>query len=67
MPLDDLTWNYPMKHFFLLATVAMLTVKVYFTHFHSSSCQGNRFFHQNHATYQFKPQLKKWNQIDKDY
>ena len=26
--LDDLTWNYPMKHFFLLATIAMITVKI---------------------------------------
>ena len=24
---DDLTWNYRMKHFFLLATVAMIAVK----------------------------------------
>ena len=39
--LDDLTWNYPMKHLFLLAIVAMITVKMSFTHFYSSSCQGN--------------------------
>ena len=31
---DDVTWNYPMKHFFLLATVPMITVKMSFTHFH---------------------------------
>ena len=26
--LDDLTWNYPMKNFFLLAIVAMITVNM---------------------------------------
>ena len=31
-----------MMHLFLLATVAIITVKMYFTHFHSSSCQENR-------------------------
>ena len=25
--MDDLTWNYPKKHFFLPATIAMVTVK----------------------------------------
>ena len=35
--LNDLTWNYPVKHLFLLATVALITVKMSFTHFHSSS------------------------------
>ena len=35
-----------MKYFFLLATIAMITVKMSFTHFHSSSCQGNIFLHQ---------------------
>ena len=49
--LDDLAWNYPVKHLFLLATVTMITVKMSFTHFHSSSCQGNIFLHQNHAIY----------------
>ena len=29
--------------FFLLATIAMISVKMSFTHFHSSSCQGNIF------------------------
>ena len=51
MPLDDLTWNYPMKHLFLLAIIAMITVKMSFAQFHYSSCQGNIFLHQNHATY----------------
>ena len=37
----------PNEAFFLLATVAMITVKMSFTHFHSSSCQGNIFLHQN--------------------
>ena len=36
--LDHLTWNYPMKHLFVLANVTMITVKMSFTHFHSSSC-----------------------------
>ena len=40
--MDDLTWNYSMKHLFLLATVAVISVKMYFTHFHSSSCQENK-------------------------
>ena len=31
--LDDLTWNYPKKLFFLLANVAMTTLKMSFTHF----------------------------------
>ena len=43
--LDDLTWNYPMKHLLLLATIIMITVKMSFTHFHSSSCQKNIFLH----------------------
>ena len=30
---DDLTWNYLMKDLFLLAVVAMITVKISFTHF----------------------------------
>ena len=51
---DDVTWNYPMKHFFLLATVPMITVKMSFTHFHRSRCQGNIFLHQYLATYQLK-------------
>ena len=42
-----------MKHFFLLATIAMITVKMSFTHFHSSSCQGSIFLHQNHAIYNY--------------
>ena len=50
--MDDLTWNYPMKNFFLLATIAMIVVNMVFTHFHSSSYQGNIFLHQNQATYQ---------------
>ena len=49
--LDGLTWNYPIKHFFPLATVTMITGKMSFTHFHSSSCQGNIFVYQNHAVY----------------
>ena len=44
--LDHLTWNYPMKHLFVLANVTMITVKMSFTHFHSSSCQENIFFHK---------------------
>ena len=43
--LDDLTWNYPMKHLFLLATVTMITVKISFAHFHSSSFQENIFLY----------------------
>ena len=31
---------------FLLAAVTMITVKISFSHFHSSSCQGNIFLHQ---------------------
>ena len=31
--------------FFFLATVAMITVKMYFTHLHSSSCQENIFLY----------------------
>ena len=31
----------PVKHLFLLATVTMSTVKMFFTHFHSSSCRKN--------------------------
>ena len=37
-----------MNHLSLLATVAMITLKMSLTHFHSSSCQGNIFLHQNH-------------------
>ena len=48
---DDLAWNYPVKYLFLLATTTMITVKMSFTHFHCSSCQGNIFLHQNHAMY----------------
>ena len=40
-----------MKRFFLLATVAIITLKISFTQFHSNSCQGNIFLHQNHVTY----------------
>ena len=40
-----------MKHLFLLATITMITVKMSFTDFHSSSYQGNIFLHQNHAIY----------------
>ena len=54
MPSMYLSWNFPMKHFFLLATVAMITARMSFTHFHSSSCQGNILLHQNHATYKSK-------------
>ena len=43
--LDNLTWNYPVKHLFLLVTITMITVKMSFTHSHNSSC------HQNHAIY----------------
>ena len=42
-------WNYPVKHLFLLAIITMITVKISFTHFHSSSCQGNIFLHQIHV------------------
>ena len=49
--LDNLAWNYPVKHLFLLATVTMITVKISFTHFLSSSCQGNIFLHQNRTVY----------------
>ena len=35
-----------MKHLALLATVAMITVKMCFAHLHSSSCQGHIFLHQ---------------------
>ena len=51
MPLDNLAWNYPVKHIFLLATVTMITVKMSFSHFHSSSCQENIFLYQDHAVY----------------
>ena len=27
---DDSTWNYPIKNFFLVATVAVITVKMFF-------------------------------------
>ena len=30
-----ITWNYPIKCFFLLATVAMITAKISFIHFHN--------------------------------
>ena len=30
-----------MEHLFLLATITMITVKISFTYFHSSSCWGN--------------------------
>ena len=36
---DELTWNYPMTHLLLLATVTMINIKMSFTHFHSSSFQ----------------------------
>ena len=52
--MDDLTWNYPMKKFFLLVNFAMITVKMLFTHFDSSSYQENIFRHQNHAAYNSK-------------
>ena len=42
--LDDLAWNYLVKHLFLLATVILITVKMPFIHFHSSSCRGNYSF-----------------------
>ena len=45
----------------------MITIKMSFTHFHSSSCQGNIFHHQNLATYQSKLQMRKQSQPDKDY
>ena len=56
-----------MKHFFRLATIAMITVKMSFTHYHSSSSQRIIFFHQNHATYSSKLSLRKWSSTDKDY
>ena len=48
--LDDLSWNYRMKQIFLIATVAMITVKISYTHFHSSSCQGNIFLRLKSCT-----------------
>ena len=65
--MDDLTWNYPMKKFFLVANFAMITVKMLFTHFHSSSYQGNIFLHQNHASCYSKLKLRKGSQTNKDY
>ena len=41
-----------MKNFFFSVTVAMITVKKFSTHFHSTSCQGNIFLHQAHAIVQ---------------
>ena len=41
----------PNEAFFLLVTLAIINVKMSFTHSQSSSCQGNIFLHQNHATY----------------
>ena len=41
----------PVKLISLLATVTMITVKMSFTHFHSSICHGNIFLYQNHAIY----------------
>ena len=49
--LDNLTWNYPVKYLFLLVTITMITVKMSFTHFYSSSYQGNIFLHQDYAIY----------------
>ena len=40
-----------MKHLFLLAIVAMITVKISFIHFHSSKCQRKIFLHQNTKLY----------------
>ena len=38
-----------MKHIFLLATIAVVTAKLSFTHFHGRSYQGNILLHQNLA------------------
>ena len=51
--------------FFLLATIAMTNEKMSFSCFSCNCCYRNNLFHCNHAAYQFKLSLKKWNQIDK--
>ena len=38
-----------MKRLSLLATVTMITIKMFFTHFYSNCSQGNIFLHQNHV------------------
>ena len=52
---------------FTLSSLYYDHCKMSFTHFHSSSSQGNLFLHQNHATYYSKLCLRKWGQTDKDY
>ena len=42
--LDDLTWNYPMKNFFLLATIAMITVKCLWPIFIAAVVRETYFF-----------------------
>ena len=41
----------PNEALFLLATVAMITLNMSFTHFHSRNCQGNIVLYQNQSAY----------------
>ena len=47
-----------MNHFFLLAIVAMITEKMYFSYFHGNLCQG-KIPSSNHAAYQSRLTFKK--------
>ena len=38
-----ITWNYPIKRLFLLATVPMITLKISFSHFHNSNKETYSF------------------------
>ena len=49
-----LNMELPNEEFFPLSNLAMITVKLFFTDFHSNICQGNIVLHQNHASYSLK-------------
>ena len=49
----------PNEAFFLLAIVAMITVKMSFTHFRNSSCQGNKIMQPIIPNYNWEIGVKK--------
>ena len=53
--LDDLTWNYPMKHLpMIISNRCYDQYKKVFYPFLEQELSGNIFLHQNHAAYQSK-------------
>ena len=55
------------KALFFLETVVMIIENVTLTSSHSNCYKTNKFFHHNHAAYQYKLSLKKRDKTEKSY